>query len=250
MPKEESITPEMSKSDTQEDKTKKIAHRRKHKNSRLGCPQCRQRRIKCDEALPSCRRCMGRKVHCGYLDYTQEQKDQIIEAHLLRQNTSSFENINIENQVYQQPQYYAQQPVSQPIYYQVNHIQPQPYIIQQDYTLSNENLSIPNFDQPKAQQFAQKSPQSTDSVEFDSTLTSVSANSTQPSPSMNVKSKLLVESYIHPIEDLARKFSNNSISIPKYQPKKVNSIPEPYFNRKTKKIEVPLISHKLNNTTI
>lgn len=28
----------------------------------LGCPQCKQRRIKCDETLPHCKKCSARSV--------------------------------------------------------------------------------------------------------------------------------------------------------------------------------------------
>ncbi|CAK7895961.1 hypothetical protein CAAN1_03S01288 [[Candida] anglica] len=54
--------------------------RRKHKNSKNGCPNCKKRRVKCSEDLPSCVNCIKHKVRCGYLDYTEEQLDEIREA--------------------------------------------------------------------------------------------------------------------------------------------------------------------------
>jgi hypothetical protein len=31
-------------------------------NSTKGCPQCKQRRVKCDETLPHCKKCASRSV--------------------------------------------------------------------------------------------------------------------------------------------------------------------------------------------
>ncbi|KXJ86091.1 hypothetical protein Micbo1qcDRAFT_153524 [Microdochium bolleyi] len=44
--------------------------RRKHNKSRTGCRQCKQRRVKCDETLPSCRRCVGATRACSLADTT------------------------------------------------------------------------------------------------------------------------------------------------------------------------------------
>ncbi|EDK45149.1 hypothetical protein LELG_03328 [Lodderomyces elongisporus NRRL YB-4239] len=54
--------------------------RRKHKNSKLGCPNCKKRRVKCSEDLPSCINCIKHKVKCGYLDYTEEQLKELRDA--------------------------------------------------------------------------------------------------------------------------------------------------------------------------
>ncbi|KAH7119940.1 hypothetical protein B0J11DRAFT_72588 [Dendryphion nanum] len=40
--------------------------KRTHKKSRYGCDRCRQRRVKCDEQLPSCGICVQRKETCQY----------------------------------------------------------------------------------------------------------------------------------------------------------------------------------------
>lgn len=40
--------------------------KRPHKKSRLGCRNCKARRVKCDEAKPSCRSCILRKETCHY----------------------------------------------------------------------------------------------------------------------------------------------------------------------------------------
>lgn len=41
-------------------------HRRHHRKSRLGCHQCKRRKIKCDETRPACLNCLRREVNCSY----------------------------------------------------------------------------------------------------------------------------------------------------------------------------------------
>ncbi|KZL73098.1 C6 finger domain protein [Colletotrichum tofieldiae] len=41
-------------------------HRRSHRKSRLGCQQCKKRKIKCDEARPSCLNCVRRDADCSF----------------------------------------------------------------------------------------------------------------------------------------------------------------------------------------
>ncbi|RLV86837.1 hypothetical protein JA9_001228 [Meyerozyma sp. JA9] len=55
----------------------KATKRRRHKNSKLGCPNCKKRRVKCSEDLPSCLNCIKHKTRCGYLDYTEDQLDEL-----------------------------------------------------------------------------------------------------------------------------------------------------------------------------
>lgn len=52
-------------------------HRRSHKNSRDGCPNCKARRIKCPENLPSCSNCVKKNNRCGYLDFPKEKLEYI-----------------------------------------------------------------------------------------------------------------------------------------------------------------------------
>ncbi|KAL4929308.1 Zn(II)2Cys6 transcription factor domain-containing protein [Aspergillus undulatus] len=40
--------------------------RKTHKKSRLGCGNCKKRRIKCDERKPSCRNCIRHCIECDY----------------------------------------------------------------------------------------------------------------------------------------------------------------------------------------
>lgn len=51
--------------------------RRSHKNSKDGCPNCRAKRVKCGEELPSCLQCVRRKCRCGYLDFPTERLEQL-----------------------------------------------------------------------------------------------------------------------------------------------------------------------------
>lgn len=56
--------------------------RRKHKNSKFGCPNCKKRRVKCSEDLPQCLNCIKHKVKCGYLDYSPERIEEMKAAKL------------------------------------------------------------------------------------------------------------------------------------------------------------------------
>ncbi|CEN62754.1 hypothetical protein ASPCAL09384 [Aspergillus calidoustus] len=42
------------------------AARKTHTKSRLGCGNCKRRKIKCDEVKPSCKNCLRHSVHCDY----------------------------------------------------------------------------------------------------------------------------------------------------------------------------------------
>lgn len=60
--------------------------RRSHKNSKDGCPNCRAKRVKCGEELPSCLQCIRKKCRCGYLDFPLEKLER-----LARKNESKRE---------------------------------------------------------------------------------------------------------------------------------------------------------------
>lgn len=53
----------------------KIKPRRRHKNSKFGCPNCKRRRIKCSEELPECANCIKNAQKCGYLTWDEESLD-------------------------------------------------------------------------------------------------------------------------------------------------------------------------------
>ncbi|KAJ5095880.1 C6 transcription factor [Penicillium alfredii] len=51
----------------EEPSREKVYHaRRPHRKSRGGCSNCKQRRVKCDEAKPTCLRCQKHGVDCDY----------------------------------------------------------------------------------------------------------------------------------------------------------------------------------------
>ncbi|SCU77728.1 LAFA_0A03092g1_1 [Lachancea sp. 'fantastica'] len=64
--------------------TRKRVTRRKHRNSRLGCDECKRRRIKCDEELPECRNCRNRirkpdddnYCQCSYLRMSKKEIEE------------------------------------------------------------------------------------------------------------------------------------------------------------------------------
>ena len=61
-----------------------IKHRKSHKKLRLGCDNCKQRRIKCDELFPQCLRCTVHKVQCSYQRLShQEKRDFLREKYYL-----------------------------------------------------------------------------------------------------------------------------------------------------------------------
>lgn len=59
--------------------------RKRHRNSRYGCSVCKRRKVKCTEELPECRNCVKHKVRCSYLDYTEEQLNELRQAKLAQE---------------------------------------------------------------------------------------------------------------------------------------------------------------------
>ena len=51
---------------TATDETSTVRKRKTHKKSRLGCRNCKLRRVKCDEIRPMCEQCQGFGVVCNY----------------------------------------------------------------------------------------------------------------------------------------------------------------------------------------
>ncbi|KAH8742420.1 hypothetical protein F5883DRAFT_442370, partial [Diaporthe sp. PMI_573] len=58
----------------------KHRHRHPHRKSRLGCLQCKRRKIKCDETRPACLNCIRREVSCAYTPPTLAANDGAPEA--------------------------------------------------------------------------------------------------------------------------------------------------------------------------
>lgn len=82
--REKGVKGEKGENDTQG------ARRRKHKNSKNGCPNCKKRRVKCSETLPACTNCVRRKVRCGYLDYTEEQLKDLRQSKFVMEKVDNY----------------------------------------------------------------------------------------------------------------------------------------------------------------
>ncbi|KAL3446177.1 hypothetical protein BJX65DRAFT_309167 [Aspergillus insuetus] len=48
------------------DNLQKIRSRRSHRKSRLGCGNCKKRRVKCDEKKPTCSNCIQHSIDCDF----------------------------------------------------------------------------------------------------------------------------------------------------------------------------------------
>lgn len=66
--------------------------KKRNKNSKSGCLNCKQRKIKCDENLPICQYCFKRDINCSYLTMTPFQIN-----HLLLQKKINSSNSNMSN---------------------------------------------------------------------------------------------------------------------------------------------------------
>ncbi|GMM37997.1 hypothetical protein DASC09_053220 [Saccharomycopsis crataegensis] len=71
---------------------------KKSKYSRLGCFNCKRRRLKCGEELDSCFNCLDKGIRCSYLDLTPEQKQKVIDANIKNNPNYLLDPGNIGNQ--------------------------------------------------------------------------------------------------------------------------------------------------------
>lgn len=53
--------------------------RKRHKNSKFGCANCKKRRIKCGEELDSCFNCLDKNYRCGFLDMSPQDRAAFLE---------------------------------------------------------------------------------------------------------------------------------------------------------------------------
>ncbi|KAH3682323.1 hypothetical protein WICPIJ_006695 [Wickerhamomyces pijperi] len=69
-----------SSSTTTTSSSRRSLTRRKHQNSKLGCVQCKERKMKCNEELPECRNCRVRQVRipCSFLSFSEEEKIEFV----------------------------------------------------------------------------------------------------------------------------------------------------------------------------
>ncbi|KAK6465535.1 hypothetical protein DFJ63DRAFT_24230 [Scheffersomyces coipomensis] len=69
------------------------ATRRKHTNSKLGCLNCKRKKIRCNEQLPVCGNCLkGKKETCSYLSLSEPEIDRIKLTHSLRNSQNKLLN--------------------------------------------------------------------------------------------------------------------------------------------------------------
>lgn len=69
--------------------------RRRHTNSKLGCLNCKRKKIRCDENLPECDNCCrGKKETCLYLSLSSLELNRIRITHSLRNSQNKLLNQN------------------------------------------------------------------------------------------------------------------------------------------------------------
>lgn len=69
--------------------------RRRHTNSKLGCQNCKRKKIRCDENLPQCENCSrGKKETCSYLSLSNNELNRIRITHSLRNTQNKLLNSN------------------------------------------------------------------------------------------------------------------------------------------------------------
>ncbi|CAH6723252.1 hypothetical protein CLIB1444_13S03730 [[Candida] jaroonii] len=67
--------------------------RRRHTNSKLGCANCKRKKIRCDENLPECKNCTkGKKESCSYLTLNKSEINRIRLTHSLRSEQNKLLN--------------------------------------------------------------------------------------------------------------------------------------------------------------
>lgn len=68
---------------------------RPHQKSRLGCTNCKKRKVKCDETRPACGTCRLRKAECEYsLERTTSSSTALVPSRMAKANTSTNVSVN------------------------------------------------------------------------------------------------------------------------------------------------------------
>lgn len=71
--------------------TKTTVQRRRHTNLKLGCLNCKRKKVRCDESLPECKNCVkGKKETCLYLSLSTQEIQKIKLTHLLRNSQNKL----------------------------------------------------------------------------------------------------------------------------------------------------------------
>ncbi|KAI5966201.1 uncharacterized protein KGF55_000510 [Candida pseudojiufengensis] len=127
------------------------AQRRRHTNSKLGCLNCKRKKIRCDENLPNCKNCLkSKKDSCSYLKLSIEEIEKIKITHSLRNSQNKLLNSNYRlpaNRVIKQhPNKLLLS--SEPT---LNHVNKGESVLEFKYELSNLPIIIPNINYPPLQ---------------------------------------------------------------------------------------------------
>lgn len=73
----------------------KLATRRRHTNLKLGCANCKRKKIRCDEVLPQCENCQrARRETCSYLSLSSAEINRIRLTHSLRNSQNKLLSSN------------------------------------------------------------------------------------------------------------------------------------------------------------
>lgn len=74
---------------------KSASIRRRHTNSKLGCLNCKRKKVRCDENLPECHNCSkAKKDKCSYLSLNQTEINKIKLTHSLRNSQNKLLDSN------------------------------------------------------------------------------------------------------------------------------------------------------------
>ncbi|KAE8452079.1 hypothetical protein EG329_002245 [Mollisiaceae sp. DMI_Dod_QoI] len=70
-----------------------IRKRQQHRKSRHGCPNCKRRKVKCDETQPSCLNCKKRGIECNLPKTTAKPRGRSVEKNL---NFPDFQEASLQ----------------------------------------------------------------------------------------------------------------------------------------------------------
>ncbi|KAJ9205483.1 transcriptional regulator family: Fungal Specific TF [Paecilomyces variotii] len=71
---------------------KKLRSRKSHRKSRLGCKNCKRRRLKCDENKPACSNCIAHAIDCDF-SLPSPGTDSSSSTHPIRFKQSRFQSL-------------------------------------------------------------------------------------------------------------------------------------------------------------
>lgn len=139
--------------------------RRRHTNSKLGCLNCKKKKIRCDEHVPECKNCQkSRKNVCSYLSLSEKELNKVKLAHSLRNSTNKLLNSD-----YRLP---------------TSNVQSQIFLdaLEFKHELANLPIRIPNFNYPPLQYKPVSLNELDESMDSRATLEDVSSSNSPIQP--------------------------------------------------------------------